>query len=146
MKETKVIALRDKLEYFFQNFHSTDHVKVSIALQNAWGKQSIWLVRQLIQQFFGLEHPEQCQWFRIISGSVLLTFLASMNQKVCLIKNCKKKVHLMKIAGVIHIKVDGVLVIEEKKDETFSFENSLIQAAVDRNIEAVQFLLKYLTC
>ena len=81
MKETKVIVLRDKLEYFFQNFHSTDQVKVSIALQNAWGKQSIWLVRQLIQQFFGLEHPEQCQWFRIISGSVLLTFLASMNKK-----------------------------------------------------------------
>ena len=68
MMNTKIKHLRQKLQYYFHNSQLDNQVRVTISLQNAWGLQNVWLVKQLVQQLFSLEHPDQCQWFRIISG------------------------------------------------------------------------------
>ena len=68
MMNTKIKHLRQKLQYYFHNSQLDNQVRVTISLQNAWGLQNVWLVKTVSTTTVSLEHPDQCQWFRIISG------------------------------------------------------------------------------
>ena len=142
MKKTEIISLQEQLECYFQSFEKDTKVKVVIALENAWGKQSVWLVRQLVQQLLCLEHPEQCQWFRITKKCLLLTLSASKCLTVSLLENSKQKLQFMRLVGVISLQTGDYSLLKEEENEMFSFENSLIQAMIEDNIEAVQFLIE----
>ena len=144
MRKTSVRDLQNKLEQYFVIPQSNDRVKVSIALENAWGTQSVWLVRELIKQFFSLQHPDQCQWFQVISGSVIVVLLAPKYLTRSLIENSKKRLQLMRLLGIFRLKIGDVFVFGEKENYMFSFDDSLIQATVESNVEVVQFFLKYM--
>ena len=142
MKKTKIISLQEQLDCYFQSFEKDTKVKVVIALENAWGRQSVWLVRQLVKQLLCLEHPEQCQWFRITKKCLLLTLSASKCLTVSLLENSKQKLQFMRLVGVISLQTGDYSLLKEEENEMFSFENSLIQAMIEDNIEAVQFLIE----
>ena len=142
MKKTKIISLQEQLDCYFQSFEKDTKVKVVIALENAWGRQSVWLVRQLVKQLLCLEHPEQCQWFRITKKCLLLTLSASKCLTVNLLENSKKKLQFIRLVGVISLQIGDHSLLKEEENEMFSFENSLIQAAIEDNVEAVQFLIE----
>ena len=142
MKETKVRDLREKLEKYFQSFCSNVRVQVSISLENSWGTQSVWLVKQLVQHLFCLHHPDQCQWFRVIPGSLLVALSASIHSMTSFIENSKKKKQFMKLMGVFKLQIGDTFVLNEEENYLFSFENSLIQATLYNEIEVVTFLLE----
>ena len=142
MINTEIINLHQQLEKYFHCFESNVKVKVLITLENAWGKQSVWLVKQLVQQLLCLEHPEQCQWFRITKKCLLLTLSASKCLTVSLLENSKQKLQFMRLVGVISLQIGDYSLFKEDEKEMFSFDNSLIQATMDNNIDAVQFLLE----
>ena len=142
MRKTSVKDLQNKLQQYFVIPQSNDRIKVSIALENAWGTQNVWLVKQLIKQFFSLQHPDQCQWFQVISGSVIVVLLAPKYLTRSLTENSKKRLQLMRLLGIFRLQIGDALVLSEKENEMFSFDNSLIQATVESNVEVVQFLLQ----
>ena len=67
-RESEVVTLRSQLEPFFHSSKSSADVMVLIILEKAWGQHVKGLVEQLVQHFFFLTHPDQCQWFRVSSG------------------------------------------------------------------------------
>ena len=142
MTNTKIKHLRQKLKHYFHNSQFDNQVRVTISLQNAWGTQNVWLVEQLVVQLFSLNHPDQCQWFKIISGSFCIAFLVDQSITERLVKNSKMKVRFMRLVGVFQLQIGSTFVIEGKEDKKFSFENSLIQATMNNGTEVVQFLLQ----
>ena len=143
MKNTKIKHLRRELfKHYFPNSQLDNQVRVIISLQNAWGTQNVWLVEQLVVQLFSLEHPDQCQWFRIISGSFCIAFLVDQSITEKLVKNSKMKAQFMRLVGVFQLQIGSTFVIEGKEDKKFSFEYSLIQATMNNDTEVVQFLLQ----
>ena len=142
MMNTKIEDLRQKLMHYFLNSQFDNQLRVVISLQNAWGTQNVWLVKQLVQQLFSLEHPDQCQWFRIISGSFCIAFLVDQCITEKLAKNSKMKIQFMRLVGVFHLQIGSTFVIEGKEDKEFTFEYSLFQATMNNDTEVVQFLLQ----
>ena len=143
MRNTEIVELHQQLQPYFPYFNSESCVSVLIALENAWGKQNVWVVKQLVKQLFNLEHPEQCQWFRVVPGSSLIIFSSSIHLTTSLLKNSSKKLQLMRLVGVISLQIGDSSVFNQEENKMFSFEKSLIQATVDNNIEAAQFLLEH---
>ena len=144
MRGTEINNLRGRLQPYFQKFMSNSHTKVLIILENAWGTQSVWLVKQLVKQLFSLQHPDQCQWFHIISGSLTIILSTSGQLVGSLIERSRKKTQFMKLMGITCLKIgdDYDVVLNEQENDDYSFEYSLIQATVENNIEAVEFLLQ----
>ena len=144
MKKAKVESLRQMLEPYFPITQSNDRVKVLISLENSWGKQSIWVVKQLVVQLFSLEHPDQCQWFRIISGSLLTMFLAAKYLEQMLVENSKKKAQFMRLMGIRRLEI-GEKCIHVPTDDERLYKSSyiLIRATIYSSFEAVQFVLQH---
>ena len=143
MKNTMIKHLRQKLKHFFLHSQFDNQVRVIISLQNAWGDQNVWLVEQLVVQLFSLKHPDQCQWFRIISGSFCIAFLVDQSITEKLVENSKMKVQFMRLVGVFQLQIGSTFVLEDKEDEKFTFEYSLIQATKNNDTEVVQFLAQF---
>ena len=118
-------------------------IKVVIKLENKWEKQDMWLVEELVKTFFGLKHRDICQWLSVEPGSVVVTFLAPKHLKQRLIENSEKSTQFMKLIGIVSLQVQEHFVSKGEESIMFSFENSLIQATVDNNIEVVKFLLEH---
>ena len=105
MKETKVRDLSNTLNPYFQNFRWDKSTRVSVRMESSWGKQNLWLVNQLVQQLFSLQHADQCQWFEVVPGSLIVVFSAIKSLTKSLIENIKKKLQFMKLIGVIGLQI-----------------------------------------
>ena len=65
-KDTRVKHLYDTLKEFHQKLKTHS---INIALENAWGSSSMYLVEELVQQLFPTKNPdEKIQWFEITPG------------------------------------------------------------------------------
>ena len=140
---TQVKDLHSILKHYFSQRKSDPHVRVTIVLEDVWGKHSLWLIEELVKNLFNLENNQHIQWFSVEVGSLIVVFLAPKYLMTLLIVNAAKKTQFMRRIGVISLHIGNICVLKEKKKITFTFENSLIQAAEDDDIEAVQFLLQY---
>ena len=118
-------------------------IKVVITFENKWEEQDMWLVEELVKTFFRLKRRDNCQWFSVEPGSVVVTFLAPKHLKQRIIENSEKSIQFMKLIGVVSLQVQEHFVFKGEESIMFSFENSLIQATVDNNIEVVKFLLQH---
>ena len=138
---TQVISLRDALEPYFSNFPSRSSLKVTIVLENSWGKHKLWLVEELIKTIFGLDSHDKCQWFQVRPGSLIVSFLVSKHFALFLIANSVKNLQFLRLVGVIGLTIGNISILNiEERD--FTFENCFIQAVVDGNVDAVKFLLQ----
>ena len=142
MKNTRVKYLQRTLKRFRQ-LAKTHNILVSITLENAWGDQSMWLVKVLVQTLFPSKNPDEYQWFEIVPGTVVATFSAIQDLMTSLTEESTKKLHFMRLIGAIGLQVGSNCIMEESENEHFTFEESLIQATLENNIEAVQFLLEH---
>ena len=142
-QEKKVAQLRGNLQRYYHSYKLDKSIKVVIKLENKWERQDMWLVEELVKTFFGLKHRDICQWLSVEPGSVVVTFLAPKHLKQRLIENSEKSTQFMKLIGVVSLQVQEHFVFKGEESIMFSFENSLIQATVDNNIEVVKFLLEH---
>ena len=143
-KETKVVELRKTLEPYYNSYRMGTSIKVIITLEYIWEEQEMCIVEELVKSFFRLKHADNCQWFSVEPGSVVVTFLAPKHLKQRLIENSEKSTQFMNLIGVVSLQVQDHFVFKGEESIMFSFENSLIQATVDNNIEVVKFLLQHL--
>ena len=144
MKETRIKHLHKQLEKYFPNFQSDGKVRVSINLRNAWGKHKMWLVKQLVLQLFGLEPHDQCHWFRVMPGSLLIVFLVAKHLRKHVIEKSTSKMQFMRLMGIFELKIGDRYFLKSDEAKRFFFEFSLIEATFNRDIEAVQFLVQNL--
>ena len=142
-KEKKVAQLRGNLQRYYYTYKMDKSIKVVITLENKWEEQDMWLVEELVKTFFRLKHRDNFQWFSVEPGSVIVTFLAPKHLKQRLIENSGKSTQFMKLIGVVSLQVQEHFVFKGEESIMFSFENSLIQATIDNNIEVVKFLLQH---
>ena len=140
MKSTTIFELRNKLKIHFQLLN--DKTQVSIAVQNSWGTQKMWLVKQLVCHLFALDHPDECHWFRVISGSVILVFLVHKEKVGILIERSKEKIQFMRLCGVLKLSIGTTVILEEEENTHYAFSISLAEARKHNHKEARQFLLQ----
>ena len=138
---TQIIKLRNTLDCFFPPSLPDSSIQVTIVLENCWGKHNLWLVEELVRTLFDLETREECQWFKVKPGSLVLAFLAPKHLAMLLIVNSVKKLHFMEQLGVTGLQVGRISVLKSKGMKCFSFENSLMRAATSNNVQVAQFLI-----
>ena len=143
-KEMKVRYLRHALKPYFQYKNPPKDTQVTIALENTWDKQKMWMVEELVKTLFGLKSPDECKWFRVIPGSVIVTFLIDKHVTKLFSTKSQKHITFMRLLGVISLEIGGVLVPISEGKGCFSFSDSLIQATQLGNREAVSFLIEHL--
>ena len=143
-KSTKVKFLQRILKRCHHTFRPETSRKVVIAAEGLWGMQSIFLIEELVKMLFPMRHPDELQWFKVIAGSVIMTFIISECMILPFIEKSKKKLEFMRLMGIISLKIGDEFVIKSQENKMFSFENSLIEATMADDIEAVEFLLQYI--
>lgn len=143
MKSIKIKHLKKVLNRCYKNFQSSSK-KVVIIVENGWGNQNIWLVRMLLKTLFPSKDKELI-WCDIEPGSIVIIFLAFEHMLLSLMDSSRKKIEFMRLIGIISLRIGNELIWNKgcENKNTFSFDNSLIQATLTNNIEAVQFLLQY---
>ena len=146
MKNTKIKYLHKTLDRFFKTINPVHACRtiVRIKLEDVYGRHSMWLVEVLVQTLFSLEHSDECQWFQVKPGSIIITFLAPKHMMMLYIINSVKKIQFMRLVGVISLQVGRIYSMSRMENGQFSFEESLIEATLENNIEAVQFLLEHI--
>ena len=97
---------------------------MTMVMEKAWGSQTLCLVEELIKVIFGLRKDE-CQWFRVRPGSVILDFLVPQSLIMPIIVRCVSKMEFMRLIGVIGLRIGTILVLREHEDKNFSFHDSL---------------------
>ena len=139
---TQVIVLRNHLDQFIPNLVSDASLHVIIVIEKSWGQYNIWLVEELVRTLFGLTSHDECQWFRVRPGSLIVSFLVPKYLMMLLIVNSVKKLHFMRLMGVISLQVGRIYVLKDMGGTSFSFENSLIRAARSDDFQVIQFLVQ----
>ena len=145
MESTDVMDLHGALEVYFP--HSLDEgtsVRLTVVVQQSWGRQKLWRAKELIRFLFGLEKNE-CQWFRVRPGSVVLDFLFPQRLIMFAIVQCVNKLEFLQLMGVIAIRVGTILVMRKTEEKNFSFQNSFIEACKLEKTEYMEFLLQLAT-
>ena len=142
-KDTRVKCLHKTLKHYHQMSRNHPNIViVSITLEDAWGDQSMWLVEVLVQTLFPTKHPDEYQWFEVIPGSLVVTFLVASDVVKDLDCN-EDKIQFMRLVGITRLQVGDNTLLKERENKLFTFENSLMQAVIDSNTEVVQFVLKH---
>ena len=142
-RTTAVKVLHKALDRYYKPFSSSaTNIKVRIKLEKVWGEQKIWMVEELVKALLALKHPDECQWFEVKPGSIIITFLAPKHLMMLYIVNSVKKLQFMRLVGVITLQVGRIYSMGRMENRQFSFEDSLIEATLENNIEAVKFLLE----
>ena len=114
---TAVKVLQKSLDRYYKPISSSaTNIKVRIKLEEVWGKHKIWMVEELVKALFSLEHPDECQWFEVKPGSIIITFLAPKHLMMLYIVNSVKKLQFMRLVGVISLRVGGIYILNEKEN------------------------------
>ena len=142
----KVQDLHQKLEPYFKDFRPGDKVPVTVTLQKAWGRQNLYLVKQLVQTLFAddLQHSDRLQWFSVTTKCFIVGFLAPVQLEINLIKCSRMKLKFMKLTGIIGLEINNEQILIEDEDDMFPAEKSLKEAKRNSDIEAVQILQTFL--
>ena len=90
-KLTKVTHLQESLKEYFPTPRD-NYVKISMKLENAWRKCSMWFVERLLQAIFSSHHIE-IEWFRVENESMCVIFLAPNHLTTSLIEIGMEKKH-----------------------------------------------------
>ena len=139
-KTTQVRCLHKSLNRFFP-YSLSDHTKVNIVLVNEWGQHSLWLVEVLVKTLFGLHDSDDCQWYRIMPGSIFLVFFLQSHLAQQFIDNSRRKSHSMQLMGVIRLQIGNTVIIHTANQNPFDFNLSLLKAVVQNDTETALFLL-----
>ena len=131
--------LKDSSHHYFQTTQPTGTIRVSVVLANVWQTCSVSMVEKLMQVVFSLMHRDELQWFKVISGSLIIIFLTPKKMKRFLIENSKKKIEFMRLLGITSVKVGGDYVFENSCKD-YSLKNGIAEGEELGNNEAVKFL------
>ena len=124
----------------FQKHQPDIHITISLQLENVWEQFSINFLEILVQSIFLLKHPDECQWFRVLPGSIMVVFLVAKYKMMKLIVNSVKRRELMRLTGVISLKVGNIYTFIREGSIEYSVEKAIAEANDLHYYEIVAFL------
>ena len=116
--------------------------KAHIDLNSAWDTVTIDRLYTLIKCFFPkFDQQSLLKNIKITSSSVHITYYMTESSSQ-IIANIKEKISFMRLIGIYGFSFNGhVILPDQHEDVNFTFESGLLNATLNRNNEAVQFLL-----
>ena len=116
--------------------------KAHIDLNSAWDTVTIDGLYTLIKCFFPKSDQQSLlKNIKITSSSVHITYYMTESSSQ-IIADIKEKISFMPLIGIYGFSVNGhVTLPDQHEDVNFEFESGLLNAALNGNNEAVQFLL-----
>ena len=116
--------------------------KAHIDLNSAWDTVTIDRLYTLIKCFFPKSDQQSLlKNIKITSSSVHITYYMTESSSQ-IIADIKEKISFMHLIGIYGFKVNGhVILPDQHEDVNFTFESGLLNAALNGNNDAVQFLL-----
>ena len=137
-------SLKDKLKPFVRQAYLNEiSLKVVFELEDAWGVIDMKLFETFLETLFP-NLSKEINWYKIVSGSLLVTFVTSKNNEESLRSAIEKKHEFILQLGVIFVKLDEATIFKGSKCSTFSFESALHDALLLSNHEAIQFLVSFI--
>lgn len=136
-------ALHSIFEPYFENVANAP--QAVIKLQSAWDKSSFDKLEILIKGFFpNIDHIALTKHITITCFSVHITyFMTETPKQIQKIKaEARHKILLMKYMGIFELIIDKEVIVQEYKDESYTIESAMIEAAKDGITEAVEFFLQ----
>ena len=140
-RETPIRNLKNKLKPYIRQAHLSEiSLMVIFELEEAWGEVDMSLFETLVETMFpGLS--KEMKWYKVVPGSLCVTFTAPVDYEEALISLTKEKLSFIRLMGIVRVAINGKDILQEREDETYSFETALLKASSIGNIEAVAFLL-----
>ena len=136
--------LREGLKNIYDpHIHNLAHApKAHIDLNSAWDTVTIDGLYTLIKCFFPKSDQQSLlKNIKITSSSVHITYYMTESSSQ-IIANIKEKIFFMHLIGIYGFKVNGhVILPDQHEDVNFTFESGLLNATLNGNNDAVQFLL-----
>ena len=80
-------------------------------------------------------------FIKVQSGSIIIKILAKKCIATCLIEQVQQKTQLVHITGVVELTLDDITIFQESKNDSYTFEQGLIEASVTGHLQAIQFIL-----
>ena len=116
--------------------------KAHIDLNSAWDTVTIDRLYTLIKCFFPKSDQQSLlKNIKITSSSVHITYYMTEPSSQ-IIADIKEKISFMPLIGIFGFSFNGhVILTDQHEDVNFTFESGLLNAALNGNNEAVQFLL-----
>ena len=130
--------LRDQIniEKSQSNFQTT----IIIQLNEAWGRLQLKWITQLINIISNNEDAKMT-FIKVQSGSIIIKILAKKCIATCLIEQVQHKTQFMHLTGVVELTLDDTTIYQESKNDSYTFEQGLLEASVTGHLQAVQFIL-----
>ena len=97
-----------------------------------------------MKTLLGLSHSDECQWYRVVPGSIFLVFLLQLHLAQQFIDNSRRKRHFMQLMGVIRLQIGNALIFHTANQNPFDFNSSLLTAVVYNDTETALFLLNHI--
>ena len=130
--------LRDQIN--IEKSQSTSHSTIIVQLNEAWGRLQLKWITQLINIISNNEDAKM-NFIKVRSGSIIVTILAKKFIATCLIEQVQQKTQFMHITGVVELTLDDKRIFQESKNDSYTFEQGLLEASLTGHLQAVQFIL-----
>ena len=111
--------------------------EVVIKLNREWGKKTLENFKTLINYMF----HQRMTHIRVEEGSVCVTLLVPRSRLDFILEIATLRKHFASHVGIFELTVNDQLILKEKEETQFSFDQALQEASRLGNNEAVQFLL-----
>ena len=131
--------LRDKIN--IEKSQSPSQTTIVIQLNEAWGRLQLKCITQLINNIITNNEDAKMTFIKVRSGSIIVTILAKKFIATCLIEQVQQKTQFMHITGVVELTLDDNTIFQESKNNSYTFEQGLLEASVTGHLQAVQFIL-----
>ena len=145
MRKAHTLMLETPLKILRDNFKTNKcpkpfEVTVTIQLNEYWHNHPLKLVKQVLQHLCDGKETNMIV-IDIRSGSIEINFLVSDSIKKELGIVTSQKAHFMHLVGVFGLTLENDSIFQERKNNTYTFEQGLLEASVTGHLQAVQFIL-----
>ena len=128
--------LRDQIN--IEKSQSNSQSTIIIQLNEAWGRLQLNWITQLINIISNNEDAKK-NFIKVRSGSIIATILA---KKFISIEQVQHTAQFMHITGVVEVTLDDITIFQESKNDSYTFQQGLLEASVTGHLQAVQFILR----
>ena len=121
----------------------THMAPITIKISRKWREKHIKNLRTLIDYLMPQPYPKISlfKYITIKRSSIYIQYLVLQSYVEATISHAKQHLRFMNYIGIYNLVIDGTIVVQSDEDLDFSFDQSLIEAISEDNVETVQFLL-----
>ena len=144
MKSTTLSEFMETIVNAQKSLEGTGACTVTLRLVAGWLPKTMEDLQKLLKEIFQ-DKSSVLAHLKIISGSVIVTYLAPQSEADSLIQLAQAKLFFMIQVGVCELNIGSKRIIKSKVPH-FSFESCLVLAVRNNDITLLTFLLNIRTC